>query len=536
MEKLNDQIGQRLLLAFQDKDQLPREFKEAIQELRPGGVTLFRSFNVDNPKQVRQLTDLIQQAAEQAGLPLMLICVDQEGGQLMTIGEGATPLPGNMALGATDSEELAERAGKVLGAELAAMGINVNYSPSCDVNVNPQNPVVGSRSFGEDPARVARLASAMIKGIQSAGVAATAKHFPGHGDTDTDSHIGLPRVSHSLEHLQRIEFPPFKSAIQADVKLVMTAHVALPAVDGPQAPPATLSRKILTGILRGELGFRGVSITDAMDMNAIPQGAALGENAVRAASAGADLLLLTSDPLDQKRVHASLLRAAAEGRMDRKEMDDSLVRIASLKQWLAESSSRRPDIGVVGCEEHRRVAYEIAERSITLVRNQNDLLPLHLADHQRIAVIVHQPIDLTPADTSSYVVPTLGTELRQYHPRVDDYTVQHSPSEHDIPEIVKKIRTYDLIVVGTLNAFNNPSQISLVRQILKTGVPTIAVAMRLPYDLALFEEASALICTYSILQPSMQALAKAMFGHVQFYGRLPVSIPGFYPVGHGLNH
>ena len=304
-QTLNDKIGQRLLLAFHGKDQLSPEFQEVIHELRPGGVTLFRSLNVDDPKQVKRLTDLIQQTAKQAGLPFMLIGVDQEGGQLTTIGEGATSLPGNMALGATNSAELAERAGKVLGTELAAMGININYSPSCDVNVNPQNPVVGIRSFGERPETVAHLASAMIKGIQSAGVAATAKHFPGHGDTDTNSHVGLPRVSHSLERLQSVELPPFKSAIKADVKLVMTAHIALPVIDGPQAPPATLSRKILTNMLRDELGFQGVTITDAMDMKAIPQGEALGENAVQAVSAGADLLLLTSEPLDQKRVHSS---------------------------------------------------------------------------------------------------------------------------------------------------------------------------------------------------------------------------------------
>ena len=466
----------------------------------------------------------------------MLIGVDQEGGQLMTIGEGAASLPGNMALGATNSEDLAEHAGRVLGTELAAMGININYSPSCDVNINPKNPVVGIRSFGENPEMVARLASAMIKGIQSAGVAATAKHFPGHGDTDTDSHIGLPRVSHSLERFQSVELPPFKSAIKADVKLVMTAHMALPVIDGPQAPPATLSRKILPDMLRDELGFQGVTITDAMDMKAIPQGEALGENAVRAVSAGADLLLLTSEPLDQKRVHASLLRAATEGRFDQKEMKASLERIASLKKWLEEFSITRPDISVAGCKEHHRFADELAERSITLVRDQNKLLPLHLTHKQKIAVVVPQPIDLTPADTSSYVVPTLATELRRYHPIVDEFIVPHSPSERDVAEVLEKIRQYDLTIAGTINAFNNPPQISLVREILKTKILTIVVAMRLPYDLASFEEAPTFICTYSILQPSMQALAKAMFGQIQFHGHLPVSIPGLYSAGHGLEY
>ena len=191
---------------------------------------------------------------------------------------------------------------------------------------------------------------------------------------------------------------------------------------------------------------------------------------------------------------------------------------------------------MVGCEEHRRVADEIAERSITLVRDQNKLLPLHLTNKQKIAVVVPQPIDLTPADTSSYVVSTVATELRRYHPSVDELVVPHSPSERDVAGVLEKIPQYDLIIAGTINAFNNPQQISLVREILKIKVPTIVVAMRLPYDLASFEEAPTFICTYSILQPSMQALAKAMFGQIQFHGHLPVSIPGLYPVGYGLNY
>ncbi len=233
----------------------------------------------------------------------------------MAIGEGTTALPGNMALGATGSAQLARKAGAVLGQELAAMGINVNYAPNCDVNINPHNPVIGIRSFGEKPEDVARLASAMIEGIQSAGVAATAKHFPGHGDTSGDSHHGLPSVPHNLERLQQVEFVPFQAAIGSGVKLMMTAHLALPAIDGPDAPPATLSRQILHDLLREELGFEGVTVTDAMDMGAIRQGQALGEDAVRAAAAGADLLLLTSNPDDQRRVYESLLNAFQCGRV-----------------------------------------------------------------------------------------------------------------------------------------------------------------------------------------------------------------------------
>jgi beta-N-acetylhexosaminidase len=525
-------IGQRLMLAFHGKDHSPDEFRRALQDYRPGGITLFRSLNIDNPAQVRSLSDEVQSAARQAGLPQLLIAADQEGGQLMAIGEGTTQLPGNMALGAVRDAGLARRAGEVLGRELAAMGINVNYAPCCDVNINPANPVIGIRSFGEDPRQVADLAAALTEGIQSVGVAATAKHFPGHGDVSGDSHHGLPTVPHSLERLREVEFPPFESAIRAGTKLVMTAHVALPAIDGPAAPPATLSLAVLKGILREQLHFSGVIITDAMDMQAIAQGEALGDSAVRAAAAGADLLLITSKPADQRVVHSSLVQAAANGSLAADALDRSVERISSLKRWLADGPAA-PDASVVGCAAHRQIADEIARRSVTLVRDRAGLLPLRLAARDRVAVVVPRPSDLTPADTSSYVVPALTAALREFHPEVDELGVPHSPSDQDIAAVVERMPHYNLIVVGTLNAFNDPGQRALVRETLKTGIPVIVVAMRLPYDLTAFEEAPTFICTYSILEPSMRALAAALFGKRRFEGRLPVSVPKLYPAGAG---
>lgn len=522
-------IGQKILLAFEGKEPSP-EIIAALKNYRPGGLTLFRSLNIDSPTQVRQLTDSLQRLALDFGLPPLLIATDQEGGQLMAIGEGTTPLPGNMALGATGSAELARKAGAVLGWELAAMGINVNYAPSCDVNITPHNPVIGIRSFGENTEDVARLASAMVEGIQSAGVAATAKHFPGHGDTGGDSHHGLPSIPHSLDRLQQVEFPPFRAAIAADVKLIMTAHLALPALDGPDAPPATLSRRILRGLLREELNFDGVIVTDAMDMKAIRQGDALGEDAVRAVTAGADLLLLTSNPDDQRRVHESLLQALESGQLDRAAAAASVERILSLKRWLA--GYPQPELSVVGSSEHQAVAAEIAERSITLVRDDSSLLPLQLKPENRIAAIVPRPIDLTPADTSSYVTPGLATALREYHPNVDQFSISHVPEAGEIAGLLDRLHDYDILILGTLNAFSSPGQAEFVCQALKLGIPTVVVALRLPYDLTVFPEAKTYACTYSILEPSMRALAKALFGKIRFDGRLPVSIPGLYAAGH----
>jgi beta-N-acetylhexosaminidase len=527
---LEQMVGQRILLAFRGKEHVPQDFRDAIKRYGPAGITFFRSLNIDTPQQVQNLTSELQAAAHEAGLPDLLIAVDQEGGQLMTIGKGTTPLPGNMALGATRDRNLARRAGEVLGRELAAMGINVNYAPSCDVNINPANPGVGIRSFGEDPKEVAELATAMMDGIQSAGVVATIKHFPGHGDTSSDSHYGLPSVPHAVDRLRRVEFPPFAAAIQAGAKMVMTAHLALPAIDGPDAPPATLSSSVLKGLLRGELGFKGVIVTDAMDMHAIGQGQALGKNATRAACAGADLLLLTSDPDDQSLVYRCLLEAARNGELSLEDMQMSIERILSLKQWLTDQSQNL-ELDTVGCDEHLQVADEIARRSITLIRDQTGLLPLRLSPEKKIAVVFPTPMDLTPADTSSYVLPVLGKALRLQHTHVDEFLISQTPSSMDICNLVGQLWKYDLIVIGTINAYNQTQQAILVREAIKTAIPTIVVALRLPYDLTAFPEAQTYICTYSILEPSMIALAKALFGKSGFSGCLPVSIPGLYPKG-----
>lgn len=522
-------IGQRLLLAFEGSEPSP-QIIAALEDYRPAGLTLFRHLNIENPAQVLELTSSLQRLARELNLSPLLIATDQEGGQLTAIGENTTRLPGNMALGASFSTQLARKAGLVLGRELAALGVNVNYAPICDVNINPNNPVIGIRSFGEDPEMVAQLASAMIEGIQLSGVAATAKHFPGHGDTEADSHHGLFSVAHGLDRLNRIEFLPFRAAIKADVKLVMTAHLALPAIDGPDAPPATLSHNILQGLLRDQLDFEGVIVTDAMDMKAIGQGDALGEQSVQAARAGADLILMTADPLDQQRVYERLVTASQTGKLSSETNAASLKRIQSLKEWVLNHT--QPDLDVVGSDGHQAIANEIAEGSITMVRNEIGLLPLTLKPGQRIAVVIPEPIDLTPADTSSYVKLSLASRIRDHHPDVDEYSISYAPEEQEVAQIIDCISDHDLLILCTLNAFASPRQVDFVHQAIKLNIPAVVAALRLPYDLSAFPEVQTYVCTYSILGPSMDALVKALFGEIEFNGKLPVSIPGLYEVGY----
>jgi beta-N-acetylhexosaminidase len=520
-------LGQRLLFSFHGKEEPSPELLDAFNRYRPAGVTLFRSLNLGTPIQIRTLTTALQTLAGQLNLGPLLIGADQEGGQLMAIGDG-TPLPGNMAIGATRSADLAFEAGVVLGRELACLGININYAPCVDVNVNPFNPVVGIRSFGEDPGLAGELAAAMIRGIQSQGVAATAKHFPGHGDTTGDSHHSLPQIPHTIERLHAVELVPFIAAMKADVRLMMTAHIGIPAIDGPDAPPATLSEKVIGGLLRRELGYDGVVISDALDMRAIGQGSQLGENALRAVKAGVDLLLVSADTRDQQRVYEALLNALQDGKLTNPELQASLTRIARLKTWLSEQPPA-PDLGALACANHRRVAEEIAERSVTLVQDRGNLLPLRLDPEKTIAVVVPLPQDLTPADTSSYVKPKLAESLRAYHSRVHEIPIPLDPDEKELAETLARLQGYDLVVIGTINAFTQAGQAELVRRILSQGIPLIVIAMRLPYDLMAFPETPTYVCTYSILEPSMQAVARALFGQAGMSGKLPVTIPTATP-------
>jgi beta-N-acetylhexosaminidase len=328
-----------------------------------------------------------------------------------------------------------------------------------------------------------------------------------------------------------VEFPPFQAAIKAEVKLIMSAHFALPGMDGPDAPPASMSATIIRGILRERMGYGGVVVSDAMDVQGIRQGGLLGEDAVRAASADVDLLLLSSNPLEHRSVFESISAALKKGTLDSKVFSSSVERVGSLKTWLREQF---PPYGlhIVRCIEHQAVAVEIAERSITLVRDEGNILPLKLRPDKRVAVVMPRTSDLTPADSFFGIKPVLASTLRDIHPNVDEFIVPLAPEDTDISTLLQQISGHELVVCATLNAFETNGQIKLVRQVLKTGKPCVVVALRLPYDLNAFPEAPTYLCTFGIQEPSMSALARALMGLIPITGHLPVSIPGLYPAGY----
>lgn len=522
---LTNAAGHKWMLSFSGSS-IPADVIATIARQTIAGVVLFRALNVKNPAQVRELTASLRREARAFNRTPLLVAVDQETGTLFAIPE-TTPFPGNLALGATRDSMLTERMGFAVGRELAAMGININLAPVCDVNLNSNNSVVGPRSFGEDVNVVAQLAGAYVRGIQAAGVAATAKHFPGHGDTALDSHYGTPILDHDAARLRAVEFPPFRAAIEAGAKLILTAHIALPRLDRQSDLPATLSHLILQTILRGELGFQGVIITDAMDMQSISQEHMVIDS-VTAAAAGVDVFLSGPAQAGATVIYDSILHAARRGLLSLDELQASAARIIALKEWCAQV--QQPDLSIINCAAHNALADEIAARSITRVRDTTRQLPLQLPADARLLVIVPTPQDLTPADTSSFENIALAEPIRQYHARTDEIVLPLDPSASEIAALRVQFNRYDQIIIGTLNTPQHAGQAALVNAALAENPHTIVVALRMPYDIQCFAQAPTYLCTYSIQPPSLRALAAVLFGQARPQGVLPVSIPDLDPL------
>jgi beta-N-acetylhexosaminidase len=499
---------------------------QVIAKYQPGGVIYFDARrgpdNVRNPRQIATLSNGLQRAALRRRVPIpLLISTDQEGGSVVyRLTAPATAMPGNMALGAGRSTRDARQSAQVIGSELASVGINQDYAPVSDVNVNPANPVIGVRSAGSDPALVSDLAGAQIDGYHAGGVATVAKHFPGHGDTAVDSHFGLPEVTHTRAQLEAIDLPPFRRAIRRGVDTIMTAHVVLRSVD-PSGAPATMSRPILTGLLRQELGYGGLIVTDALDMGGATADYPPDVAPVRAFQAGADQLVL-APRMDT--AFAAVLSAVNSGAISRQRLDESVARILTLKLkrglWLPFADPARAE-RVVGAPAHRAAEQRITDRTVTLVKN-DDVLPV--ARPGRVLV-------------TGWGVPTtstLGAAIGKRGARVTVRETGAAPTPAAIDAAVAAAADQDLIVVSTMNA--NAAQQSLVRALLATGRPVVVTAVRNPYDIALFPEVKAYLASYGYTAASLEALTRVLYGEVDPAGRLPVAIPSLYPYGHGLSY
>lgn len=509
--------GARLLRTY-DGVEPTQAVLDSVSRGLAAGVTLFRAANVGSPAQVRAACAALQ-AARPPGDPPLVIGLDQEGGQLQAIGHGATAWPGNLALGATGSERLAEAAGAAIGSEAAAMGATLVFAPVCDVLRPASATPLGTRSFGSDPTRVAALAAAMVRGLQGAGVAAVLKHFPGHGAARGDSHESMPVIRDDGAVIRARDFAPFRSGIAAGALAVLPGHLAAPALSSGRVEPATTSRAMLRDALRGELGFAGVIVSDAMNMGGAGDAAALGETAVAAVGAGIDLLLMAHDREAETATLRALAEAIRSGRLDRPAAEAAAARVREFRRRLGDGA--QPPLGTVASDAHLALARRIAEASVTLVRDPAGRLPLWPGRGRTVCVLSPSPVDLTPAETSSHLRFALAAALRERGVPASDLVVPLRPTPAEVAALAAAASTADMAIAGTWDAVSHPGQASLV-EALARRVPTLAVALRSPYDVALYPVAAAAACTYGIQPPQVEALADAIVGRIPFAGSLPV--------------
>ncbi|MCG7205820.1 glycoside hydrolase family 3 protein [Streptomyces arenae] len=520
-----------------------RTAAELVAKYRVGGIIYFTwTHNTRDPRQIAELSNGIQRASleQPRGLPV-LISTDQEHGAVCRIGRPATLFPGAMAIGAGGSAADARTVGRVSGAELRAMGVRQDYSPDADVNVNPANPVIGVRSFGADPDAAGALAAAEARGYQEAGVAATAKHFPGHGDTTVDSHTGFPVITHSRELWEKLDAVPFRAAVAAGVDSVMTAHIQFPALDD-SGDPATLSHPVVTGILRGELGYDGVVVTDSLSMAGVRTKYGDDRVPVLALKAGVDQLL---DPPALDVAWNAVLKAVRDGELTESRLDESILRLLRLKSRLGLLDRPYVDAKdvrrVVGTARHLAVADRVAERTTTLLVNEGGLLPLSPRTHGKVLVVGADPA--APSGTTGPPTGVLAAALTELGFSARALSTGTDPSAATIEEAVAAAEGTDAVVVGTYNVTAGGGQQKLVGRLVGTGRPVVVVAVRNPYDVAQLPTLKACLASYCWTDVELRAAARVIAGRVAPRGRLPVPVgraddPAqvLYPIGHGLTY
>ncbi len=507
-----------------------RRLVDLVENFEVGGIIFFQG----DPLSQAVLANDLQQRAR---LPL-LVSQDMEWGAGMRL-EHTTTFPRTMALGATRDPALAYAAGRVTAEEARALGTHQVFAPVADVNNNPFNPIINVRSFGERPALVAEMATAFVRGAQEGGVLATVKHFPGHGDTEVDSHADLPVLPFSRARLDTLELVPFRAAVEGGVMSVMSGHLALPAFDPDRHVPASLSPRVTQALLRDEFGFGGLIVTDALRMQGVAKHFGVGEAAVRAVEAGNDMLLLSDDEYAARQ---AVLRAVETGRLSEARIDGSVRRVLRAKEWLGLSKNRLVDLGAarrhVATQPHQALSETIARRSLTLLGNDGGLLPLLGPPRRLLAVTLSDGDD--PATGRLFTrelarradAATLATRLLDRRSEPDDYR-----------RVLDEAAAYDVILVPAyLYVRSGSGQIGLpeaqrafLDDLIATGKPVVLLSFGNPYVVVgLKQQPAAYVAAYGASEASQKAAAQALFGETGFEGRLPVTLPGLYAFGDGV--
>ena len=529
-EKIGQLISCRYTGAFMPADSDARAaLKDLIVRSKIGGLVIF----LGDAYETAHLNNDLQALSR---IPL-LIASDFERGVGTQI-TGTTLYPTLMAVGASGSEDIAWQMGRATALEGRALGVHQTYAPVVDVNINPDNPIINTRAIGEDPELVARLAAAFVRGCQESGMLATGKHFPGHGDTDVDSHSRLPVIAASRDRLDRVELYPYRKLIAGGVASIMVAHLQVPALDPTPDLPSSLSAPILTGLLRKEMGFRGLIVTDAMEMGGVTTLFSPEEAALRAILAGVDQVLL---PLEPAKVVASLVEAVKSGRLPSARVDESVRRVLEAKARVGLHLSRTVDIAALpaklGSKDRLREAQTAFEKAATLVKNDASLLPLPAAG-KKIAVL-----SLSSDAADYYAGRTFAESVRKRAPSASIFYADATTGQAALDEAFRNAVKADVAVCALFSSLRawkgsvglDPRHVDLIRTLAACGTPVVAVDFGSPYLLRGFPETAAFLCLYRNTPQAQDVAARAVFGEIDVTGRLPVSLPGLFPAGQGID-
>ena len=510
---LKEKIGQMIGLAFSGSE-YSKELQMQIEDIEAGLIIYFKD-NCLNPKQI---FDLNKKINERAKIP-PFIALDQEGGMVARVTEGVVQSPGAMAISATNNPESAYILAKNMGIELRHLGFNFNFAPVGDINNNPKNPVINVRSYSEKPEVVTEYMVQAVKGYHDAKMMTSVKHFPGHGDTAVDSHIGLPVVDFDQERLDKVELVPFKKMVELDLPGIMASHVLYAKYDDKY--PTTLSKKVITNLLREQMGFKGLVVTDSLTMQAVFNNFTLEEIVLNGFNSGCDILLLCgARKIEmQKEFAETALRLAEEGKISLSIIDAAVERILKYKALyscgeMANSFEEIKD----DLEKTDRMEYaqQVADDSITLLKDEKCLLPLKNEEKTLIVFPQIKVVTLVENDDN-----TLSC-LADYMPfKVDKHYISISPDEIETSELLAKIKDYDKIVYCSYNANFNPTQANLINQIDKDKL--VVIAVRTPYDINVLDVPT-YVCSYEASLQSFKALVKFLTGEIEAKGKLPVTV------------
>ncbi len=517
---MEEKIGQLMLVGVPGPG-VDDAARHVVGGLHVGGVVLVGA-NAQNPGQTQALLRDLQALA---AMPLFT-AIDHEGGDVVRFQQGVTHFPSAMALGATGSADLAYQVGRVSGQELAAMGVNMDLGPDLDVNSNPANPVIGLRSFGSDPQQVAEMGEQYLRGVRDAGVIAVGKHFPGHGGVAVDSHRALPVLDATEDVIWERDLAPFRRAIAEGVPAIMSAHLAVPALTGDPALPATLSRTVMTDFLRVQLGFQGLAMTDDLGMKGVSSTMSEGEAAVRAIEAGSDMVMVAHSSAAQDEVYGALLAAAKSGQLKPQRIDDSVRRILTLKaRYGLFAPSAERSLAAVGSSAHQALAEQVSRAAITQINGAG----LPLVAGQRTLVVM--PTPLPRYSDSNWTL--LGWEVHRRSSICRELLYNpHDPA--DVAQVrgqaVALAHNYDQIVVGLWDASlqqaqtGNDAPFRLVQALAGAGMPVVVIALHLPYDLGSLPTGVGALATYGDTAPQLEAVAAVLFGEQAAVGKLPVDM------------